>query len=243
MLSQHENGLVMISKFIFIPGMSRSGTTWLTGWLSQHGDVESFHEAYLIHRITKLFAKQQRTGEIVNLPVSHRHARELLDKTYTEHSDKSVIVDKSPGVLNVNGMHIVDFLHLLNSEALSIIMYRDGKNFVHGLLNLPWKPFKEFTVESATDLWVDRVQTILDYQPPQTICVKYEDLICDPGLTSNRIANFVGLQLPVIEPWTEPVNTMHERYDPTRWKRLSKDQLRYMERMNPYLESLGYEPI
>lgn len=92
-----------IKKHIFIPGMCRSGTTWLAQWLSSHPDIATINETYLISFTFPIIAH--------HLPKRHvkcEHVRQLMDSIYCDtlvergEIRKTCIIDKSPKMTKMN---------------------------------------------------------------------------------------------------------------------------------------------
>lgn len=234
----------MIEQMIFIPGMSRSGTTWVSYWLAGHEKVALLDETYIMHRSFSL-----TDGRWTHKHVTDDHVRRFLTSVYEDASEgKPFIVDKSPASFMLDKRTpITIFIERVFPDAKTLIMFRDGKNFVYSVMNLPWRFGAIKTVEEAVDVWIRRAKCLLSRNRnfgPNTMITKYEDLISNPKDESKRIAEFVGLpDLPAIEPWKEPIKTKNTKYVKDRWKRFGEKDLTIMKQMNPYLRQFGYEPV
>jgi hypothetical protein len=232
-------------RYAFIPGMSRSGTSWVADWLGLHPDVAVFHETYLTRYGHELLHHEPVGGRLVR----RSQLRNFLDVVYEEAAkDKSYIVDKSPSELSHRGHPIVDTIFDLYPEGRVLYLYRDGKSFVHGLFHLPWKPRTDWTVEKAVAYWNSEVETMVEslIDAPgddRVLVVRYEDLVADPT-KSREITAFLGLEHHGdVEVWQRPINTVNESYEPDRWQSLDRRSRKLMRAMNPFLERLGYEPV
>ena len=228
-------------KYLFIPGMSRSGTSWVTRWLEERPDLASAHETYLIRYAFDMVYHQPPTGRLV----SSNHARSFLRRVYADHAaGRPWIVDKSPGEFFYKGVPVRDIIWELFPEAFVLWLYRDGKDFVYGLLHLPWEARTVWNVQNATDYWIREMRPLLEAQPhPRMMIVRYEDLLREPQ-GSRQISAFLGLRHHAdIRPWAKPVNTMNRGRAAGRWKALDAESLTEMKRMNPYLVQCGYDPV
>lgn len=228
-------------RLIFIPGMPRSGTTWFTRWLEEHPEVFAVHESSLIHHAIDMLEHLPRGGRLVG----KEQLRSFLHTVYSDAAgNRNWIVDKSPGDLVYKGVVVPDLVLELFPEARVLYFYRDGKSFVYGQLNLPWKSRVGWDVEKATSYWIEQIQFLLGApSDPRARVVRYEDLLREPQ-RGREIAEFLGLSPHgEIQPWAKPVNTVHRELDLDRWKTLDADSLAVMKRMNPYLIQCGYGPI
>jgi hypothetical protein len=233
----------MSKQFIFIPGMARSGTTWVANWLDQHDDVQFLDETYIIQR-----SFEMRTGQWTHRFITDIHVRKFLTEIYEDASDdKPIIVDKSPASFTLNQKMLVsDYIHSIFPEAKVLLMYRDGKHYVYSVMNLPWgnAPIKD--VEHGVRVWNNRAKVLINRRKefgPNVMTVRYEDLLDHPAEKSKEIADFLGLDLPAIEPWKKPVKTKNTMYVADRWKRFSSEELLTMTKMNPFLKKLGYDLV
>ena len=233
----------MIKQFIFIPGMARSGTTWVSEWIAQREDVAFFDESYLIQK-----AFEFSDGQWSYRFVTDQHIRDLITTIYEDSAEgKPIILDKSPASLTLNKKMLTStYIHRLFPDAKVLIMHRDGKQYVYSVMNLPWgnAPIKD--VDEAVSIWITRAKILLSRsaefsENPKS--VRYEDLLEQPDEKGKEIADFLGLELPPLEPWKVPVKTKNSKYVPNRWKRLDKESLRVMRRMNPFLKRMGYDPV
>ena len=228
-------------RLLFIPGMPRSGTTWFTRWLEERADLFAVHESFLLRHAIDMLEHLPRGGRLVRA----EHLRSFLLAVYADAAgSRSWIVDKSPGEIVYKGIAAPDIIFDLFPEAFVLYFYRDGKNFVYGQLNLPWKSRVGWDVEKATSYWIEEIQFLLRAPPhPRARLVRYEDLVGEPR-KSQDIAAFLGLSHHAdIRPWSTPVNTVHREPDADRWKTLDAASLAVMKRMNPYLIRCGYDPI
>jgi len=237
----------MIEKYIFLPGLSRCGTTFISNWMLKNSQVALIPESYLIPKMHRLvnpqfYPKEDRS----QTKITYKNARALTDSVYNDLAgDKTIILDKSPGNLKIawdsRNIKITDVIKCIYPEALSMVIYKDGKDFVYSYLNLPWAG-SILTTEQIIDIWVKSVKTIMDGLG-ETLIIRYEDILENPDRIKNSICSFLGIELPPLDPWVNPINTKHSVYNKERWKTLDSHVLKTMKIMNPFLEKMGYETI
>lgn len=226
-------------KHIFMPGIVRSGTTWVSEWLGEHPDI-SLIRSYLL-----LYTKQMLINYPTSLYTKPNDFRAMLDSVFSNNLDigKTTVLDASPGDLDFRNEHISSLISSLCENAKILVLYRDGKNWVHSMLNLPWKSNYNWTAETATEEWISKMKIILGPTPLNTLHIKYEDLLAENGY--RKILDFLEIEHAPIISWNSvrPGNTKSTFHDPNKWKSLSLDQIEYMKKMNPHLEAAGYDPI
>jgi len=234
-------GNVEKRNYLFIPGMSRSGTSWVAHWLAERRDLVAVHETYLIRYAFDMLHHQPAAGRLV----SRERARSFLHQAYADHAGGCPwLLDKSPGEFLYDGVPVHDVIRELFPEAFILWLYRDGKDFVYGLLHLPWKARTAWNARTATDYWIRETRPLLEVQPhPRMMIMRYEDLLAAPR-RSRQISEFLGLGHHAdIRPWAKPVNTRYQAYEAGRWKSLDAESLEEMKRMNPLLVQCGYDPV
>lgn len=222
-------------QLIFIPGMSRSGTTWVSNWLKTHSDVHLQAENYVL---LNSYKKYKDTENFEN------NIRDEVIKQFNEYnSGKQYFIDKSP-----NGLFIVPIIRKLFPDAKILCFYKYGPNLVYSYMNLPshWVSHKEWTIEEATYDYISNAQKInLNNTDPHIMYLRYENLLIEPEKMSKNILNFLELSDTIgsLEVWKKPANTDHKFYDNERWKTLGSEAIEYMKKMNTELIRLGYDPI
>lgn len=229
-------------RLFFIPGLSRCGTTWFSHWLSQHPDVAIVQETYLTRYLYSMINHKPESGRIVD----RQHAIGFVTSVYTRAAaGRGCILDKSPGSFLYRGQSVEEILADFFPDSRCLLFYRDGKDYVHGFLNLPWKPENPHTVESAVADWKQNAEYLVTRKDRDTsMVIRYEDLIERPQEMSTKIASFLELSLPVsLAPWSTPINTVNTVLESQRWKSLVDSHGAVMRSMNPLLERLGYGPV
>lgn len=221
--------------FVFIPGLSRCGTTWVTNWLKTHSDVHLQEENYILLNSYKKHKNTQSWENIIKNAV--------INKFNEYNSNKSVFIDKSPEFIT-----FVPIIRKLFPTDKIMCFYKYGPNLVYSYMHLPshWVTHKEWTIEEAVDTYIENAKMIdLNNIDPNIIYIRYEELLKKPVEMSKKILNFIGLSDTIgsLEVWKKPANTDHKFYDNERWKTLGSEAIEYMKKMNTELIRLGYEPI
>lgn len=234
-----------IKKHIFLPGNARSGTTWVTKWLETHPNIACRHNFYLLDHALGLF---EPVGPRIQHCIQPHDVRVLLDSVFDRYSEgKEIMLESSSGDISYGerspahpyGRHISYFIHSVYEDAYILIIYKDGKSWVHSLMNIPWKT--GHTVERSVDYWISKMSIILEHTPKNTLHIKYEDLLYNDAYQD--ILDFLNIEHLPLVAWEEPHVTVYSEYDPDRWKSMSKEQISMMKRMNPWLKRAGYETI
>ena len=216
-----------IKQHIFIPGNVRSGTTWVTAWLSSHPDIACYRDKLMRHKM--------------NSTEQPRDIKAFLDSVFEHNArGKSIALLSAPGDICFKEQHVSHLIHSIYDNAYVLILYRDGKNWVHSLMNLPWKT-KPRSLQYMVNLWITKIQAILSSTPKNTIHIKYEDMLYNNAY--KEILNFLNIEHVPIVAWQQPYSTKWSQYNPDRWKNMSTEHLKIMEKMNPWLEKAGYETV
>lgn len=235
----------MIEQFIFIPGVGRCGTTWVTKWLSEHPLVETIHESYLVPQTFRLIKPIEYPFPKEGV-VELSEIRDLLHKIYNRRAGKKTIfIDKSPtNLYDSNGDEETSKIWSLFPSAKIMIFYKDGKDIAYSQKNLPWQSRKLWTASEIISLWKDFVK-FYSLNPPseKLIYVKYENLLDNPEQESDRICKFIGITHYSIRPWEKPTNTKTTKYDKQRWKLLPEGLINKLKKINNDLNLMGYDPF
>jgi hypothetical protein len=221
--------------------MSRSGTTWITEWLGRHPEVATVQETYILQHVLDMLLHKPQGGRIVNLS----QAREFLSSIYRQSAGgKSLLVDKSPASFTYHGKSVSEFVTELFPDARILWLVRDGKSFVHAVLNLPWTARVPWSIERAVRHWIETAGAVLECQKgPHLLVLRYEDLLSGK-VAAGEITGFLGLALHQnLEPWRHPCNTIHQSYDGERWRSIDSAGRSIMKEMNPILERFGYSTV
>jgi len=166
-------------------------------------------------------------------------------------------VEQSPETCFVLGAVLVAY-----PVAVTVHVIRDGRDVVASLLEQGWlnadpagqsyDPRDEYWVEQgrqeefaqASDAtraawaWRRHVEAAAAF-PAQTVPLRYEQLVRDPGVATAPLAACLGIEAGLV---SRAFATAHQR-SVGRWRRdLSADQLRDVEReAGAQLQALGYE--
>lgn len=230
----------MISKFVFIPGLPRCGSTWITRWLSEHPDIIAVHESNLITSAYALMLDMQKwSSPSTIIP----NITEFISKTYNDYAmRKSIFIDKSPGdFYDKNDICNIDKIRIFFPKAHIIICYKDAKDIAYSMKNLPWKSKLEWNASQIIARWNGFVRFYkANPETRHLIYLRYEDLLGHPE-TCQKICNFLEINHYDIRPWLSPTNTLTRIYKKDRWKALPKSFLQELEPLNEGLKLLSYE--
>jgi hypothetical protein len=223
--------------------MGRSGTTWVSHWLAQNPEVATANETYFsLNVLTFLQTDQNPKGFVATA-----EARPFIQTVFARHAGgRRVFVEKSPARLVIEGVGAIEEMILaVLPEARILLFMRDGKDYVHSALNVPWKRKQPPVVSAVVQSWVTEMTYIAERrQRPETLVLRYEELITEPERMSREIANHIGISLHApLRPWAEPINTVHREHDPERWRWLLADHRETLQKMNPLLERFGYAVV
>jgi hypothetical protein len=207
-------------KIVFVLGiMQRSGTNFLRNLLCMHPDcgaVLPIAEDFLIHNCHHLDQYVRSVGAMWNpswggLDRSRERLTRCLERgvlgfvgnlTTAEwlsgaqewnvplpsramlKQSPAVVVTKSPSVKNL------ELVPTLFPEAKIIVVVRDGRALVaSGMKSFGWK------LESAARKFAEEAGCILRALPrqPNTMLIKYEDVLAERDRTMKRIFEFIGV--------------------------------------------------
>ena len=231
--------------YVYIPGMDRCGTSWVTRWLKKHPDIYVENERYLIPNLSRVFLRKG-IAKAADVDVQNMRRIVLEESARWNAAGKAYFIDKSPGTLLTKrgGESLLAIVAELLPQARVLVFYKYGPDYVFSRAHLPAWGRSVMPAESVTT-YVENIRLVVPDAPPaNTLFLKYEDLCARPDEMAARIGQFLGIALEhKLEPWTRPVNTRHVRYDSERWKTMSLDEIEDMTRMDPELVRLGYPSV
>lgn len=208
------------SKRVFVVGCPRSGTTLLQSILLTNPSIISFPEShffvYLFKRRTDFqkkfnLASKHSRSRFANFmhesgyqkvqPALPRYALTLGQQTqvFTHTLDtiahkqqKSIWLEKTPDHVN-----FINFIEAYVRDALFIHIVRNGPDAVASLYDVthkyprdwegPWK------LERCLNKWITCAQnTCKHLHKPNHLMIRYETLINDLALASQKLSDFIG---------------------------------------------------
>ncbi len=206
----------MKTRFVFIGGRGRSGTTLLQSILDSHSQIASGPEFDLLPEFAALYRLFIKKHELqrINLYLSKRQIQENFRKfieasliPYAIKKNKSILVEKTP--LNIFAF---DVLVKLFPDAKFIHMIRDGRDVVCSHLevgnnyriNHRWINDKSLKNVYASALaWDFTIKTGVKFCSTQSkqgsnsrcLTLKYENLINNPHSEIKRVCDFIGIKM------------------------------------------------
>lgn len=244
---------------VFVCGMGRSGTTWISRTLGQSPELSYIGEAWLIGKLEELddwyhmvsenwgdFTVWKKSG------VGHREFLEGLAHFYRGLLDIAAqgqrFIEKTP---TWNALHF-RFLNSLFPEAYFVLVYRDGRNQIASLEAKKVNVEKKFDFERCCRRWAKAMdvfeEVTLDPTIENYVLVRYEDLVADFDRELVGLSHFLEIQPfdhePLLpnssfkdEPWAHDCNRRWESWSAERketFQRLAGVQLEKWRYVDPH---------
>jgi hypothetical protein len=190
---------------IFVCGMGRSGTTWISRALGESPELTYIREAWLIAKLRELDTwftmlhddwtgftpwKRQGVDRRVFVDCLASCYRELLDRA----ADGDRFVEKTP---DWNALHLV-FLQELFPDAYYVLLHRDGRNCVSSLEMKNTRQRKPFDFETACRRWAAGMDVFSDVRArgrgQRIMFIRYEDLLQDFDAIFQELCTFVEIE-------------------------------------------------
>jgi len=201
-------------SFVLVSGSPRSGTSALEAWLGSQRGVASFFESRTLVAAHALLTQAERFRALHGrLDRVVAHTRRLALSLYADERLLAgrVLVDKEPlePVAFPSGDY-EDFMRhvdLLFPERRLLLLVREPVSTVWSMRNRRWgeslveREQAEWSLETSIEVWRANARMALDRRSdPQTLVVRFEDLVDRPAEESKRIGNFIGLDVTAFEP-------------------------------------------
>lgn len=201
---------------IFVCGLGRSGTSWISRALGQSPELTYIEEAWLVARLEELadwftmihdkwdgFTPWRRSG------VDRRRFVEGAARMYRElltlAADGKRFVEKTP---DWNALHL-RFLHELFPDAYYVLIYRDGRNYVASLEAMKVREQQEFDFAASCRRWARMMDVFADIRSTRPIrrftVIRYEDLLQDFDRIFAELCGFADIQ--PFRPKSHPPNS------------------------------------
>jgi hypothetical protein len=189
---------------VFVCGLGRSGTTWISAALGKSPELDYIGEAWLIAKLEELaewftqlhedwesFTPWKRRGVdrrafVARLADSYR---DLLETA----ADGRRVVEKTP---DWNALHL-PFLRELFPDAHFVLVYRDGRNCIASLEAMKARQGEPFEFEASCRRWalaMDIFSEVTEVSSHEnTMLVRYEDMLQDFDTVFDRLCEFIGI--------------------------------------------------
>src|SRR5438045_1255723 len=195
----------MADSPVFVCGMGRSGTTWVSRALGESPELTYINEAWLVGKLEELadwfetlhedewagFTPWKRQG------VDRRAFVDSLARWYRELLDRAAggnrFVEKTP---DWNALHLA-FLQELFPHAYYVLVYRDGRNCVASLEAKKAKDGQPFDFETACRRWARAMDVFSELgerrADGRVMPLRYEDLLRDFDSAFEELCAFVRI--------------------------------------------------
>jgi hypothetical protein len=191
------------TKYFFIIGSPRSGTSILGELLNSHPDINYIFEAIDIWEIAG--HGENKSHRLTEIHATNDTSQKIRDWFKEHEQGKPVLIEKNPR----NSLRI-PFVHSIFPDAKFIYIFRDGRDvscsLVPGIGGKEWshtKPpsWKEYYqnysgVVRCAHAWKEIIEISLNDLPDVPhIKVRYEDLISSPKQTAEKLFSFIGIDI------------------------------------------------
>ena len=187
---------------VFVCGLGRSGTTWISKALGESPELDYIGEAWLVEKFEELaewfthlredwsFTPWKRRGvdrEAFVACLAHSY-RELLETA----ADGRRVVEKTP---DWNARHL-PFLRELFPDAHFVLVYRDGRNCIASLEANKARKGHPFDFAASCRRWARAMDIFSEVTEGNShencTLVRYEDLLEDFDAVFDRLCAFTG---------------------------------------------------
>ena len=188
---------------VFVCGLGRSGTTWISKALGESPELDYIGEAWLVEKFEELaewfthlredwsFTPWKRRGvdrEAFVACLAHSY-RELLETA----ADGRRVVEKTP---DSNARHL-RFLRELFPDAHFVLVYRDGRNCIASVEANKARKGHPFDFAASCRRWaraMDIFSEVMEGNSHENCTlVRYEDLLEDFDAVFDRLCAFTGI--------------------------------------------------
>ena len=223
---------------VFVCGLGRSGTSWISKSLGQSHELFYVKETWLIAKFqdlvdwySMLYDKWTGFTPWNEKGIDRKQFVEMLSRFYKDLllkvSDGSRIIEKTPGL---NVLHL-KLLNELFPEAYYILIYRDGRNYVASLESKKAKQKEEFKFEKSCIRWATAMDIFEQIEQKNMIrnyrMIRYEDLLLNFDGIFTGLCSFVGIK--AFKPDSFKPNSSFESFESSkdfnnRWKDWSEEK-------------------
>ena len=242
---------------IFVCGMGRSGTTWISRALGQSPELTYIQEAWLVRKLDELAAWFETLHDEWTGFTPWRHSGidrsvfvDSLARCYRELLDRAAqgnrFVEKTP---EWNALHL-GFLQEMFPDAYYVLVYRDGRNSVASQEVKNHNERKSFDLATACRRWagaMDAFSASRKRRPERRLTlIRYEDLIEDFDASFRELCAFAEIE-PFHAVPHRPNSSFAEADGPAdfnnRWQAWSPEKRRtFKQDAGRQLVEWGYVP-
>src|SRR5438045_5501961 len=194
----------MAESPVFVCGLGRSGTTWVSRALGESPELTYIGEAWLVGKLEELadwfgtlhedewtgFTPWKRQG------VDRRAFVDSLARWYRELLDRAAggnrFVEKTP---DWNALHLA-FLQELFPHAYYVLVYRDGRNCVASLEAKKRQDGEPYDFAASCSRWAAAMDVFLDVRNTgdieRVVFVRYEELLANFDPVFEKLCRSVG---------------------------------------------------
>lgn len=188
----------------------RSGTTALSGWLSQFRDIKSLMQSRILLAATQFMVQCNRfeTLKIQNEELEMA-ARRVVNQFYANRCwlAGKTLIDKENlepiAFPDQNYEQYIKVVRQLFPDVRLLFMVRDPVATVWSMCNREWgyslagsPPLRKFSFDECIDIWTRSAAAISACMTlPQTYVCRFESLVNDPISESERICDFLDVRL------------------------------------------------
>lgn len=210
-------------KRVFLIGCPRSGTTLLQSILTAHSQINSFPESHFFRNIIpdnkskrywlgmisprgkirlQQFLKEMNREDLSsylprygNFQGQYIHSFVKILDGITEEQQKSVWIEKTP-----DHLFYIEYINKSISGVKFIHIIRSGTDTIASLYEVTHKYPQiwggKWSINQCVNTWVKSVGCSLHYvNSPNHFIVRYEDLVDNPSVISNRVCDFLDISL------------------------------------------------
>lgn len=241
---------------VFVCGLPRSGTTWISKTLCESGELVYLDEAWMLEKFLEMnnwytdvhdnwrgftpWAKKGVSNEFFTGQLAKLYG-DLLYKA----SDGKRFLEKTPN-WNLEFLH---FLHELFPDAYYILIYRDGRNQIASIEANRVPKGRPFDFAKLARKWARSMDIIKEVQDSQLIekchIIRYEDLLTNFDGIFQSACNFVEIAPFQAKPFqanSSFTNSSQLKNFNQRWRDWPKDRIeQYLEIAGRQMSEWGYE--
>lgn len=196
---------------VFIVGMPRSGTTLVEKILGQFEGVTTLGESEALGIVEAELQREQTTGRLPDSQDLSPEQWRVFAHRYYELSSCStaMLVDKMPHNFLRVGMILAMF-----PQARVVQMRRDPRDVCLSIFTKPFAPVHNYACDlRALPDACEQATRMMNHwsalDPERVIDVSFEELVRNPVVQSQRLAEFCGLT------WSEHCLDFHESTSPS----------------------------